>query len=304
MNVVISVRNLKKYYGTTKAVDGIDFDVAEGEVVALLGPNGAGKTTTVEIIEGLRKKDGGEIYYFGKKVDRVDQSIKSQIGVQLQKTAFFEYLTVRETIELFAGLYNVKTQKDQVERLMDLVSLKEKAKSRVKNLSGGQLQRLALVVALVNDPKVLFLDEPTTGLDPQARRHVWELVEELKQKGKTIFLTTHYMEEAEKLADRVLIMDHGKVIAQGTVKELVRSLSMDSYVEFTTDNSSILIKEIPNIKEIDHDKLILPTTDVEETIHMLLVRARSLNVLIDNIAIRRPNLEDVFLNLTGRRLRD
>jgi len=301
---VISVRNLKKYYGTIKAVDGIDFDVAEGEVVALLGPNGAGKTTTVEIIEGLRKKDDGEIYYFGKKIDRVDQSIKSQIGVQLQKTAFFEYLTVRETIELFAGLYNVKAQKDQVERLMDLVSLKEKAKSRVKNLSGGQLQRLALVVALVNDPKVLFLDEPTTGLDPQARRHVWELVEELKQKGKTIFLTTHYMEEAEKLADRVLIMDHGKVIAQGTVNELVRSLSMDSYVEFTTDNSSILVKEIPNIKEMDHDKLVLPTTDVEETIHMLLVRARSLNVLIDNIAIRRPNLEDVFLNLTGRRLRD
>ncbi|MEJ5229393.1 MAG: ABC transporter ATP-binding protein [Pseudothermotoga sp.] len=301
---VISVRNLKKYYGTTKAVDGINFDVSEGEVVALLGPNGAGKTTTVEIIEGLRKKDDGEIYYFGKKVDRVDQNIKSQIGVQLQKTAFFEYLTVRETIELFAGLYSVKLQKDQVQELMDLVSLTEKAKSKVKNLSGGQLQRLALVVALVNDPKILFLDEPTTGLDPQARRHVWELVEELKRKGKTIFLTTHYMEEAEKLADRVLIMDHGKVIAQGTVSELVRSLSMDSYVEFTTDNPSLLVKEIPSIKEMDHDKLILPTTDVEETIHMLLVRARSLGVLIDNIAIRRPNLEDVFLNLTGRRLRD
>lgn len=300
----ITVRNLRKYYGATKAVDGVSFDVPQGEVVALLGPNGAGKTTTVEIIEGLREKDDGEIFYFEKKVDHIDKTVKSQIGVQLQKTAFFEYLTVYETIELFAGLYNVKVQKSDIERLMNLVALQEKAKSRVRTLSGGQLQRLALAVSLVNDPKILFLDEPTTGLDPQARRHVWEIIEQLKQEGKTIFLTTHYMEEAEKLADRVLIMDHGKIIASGTVQELIRSIEMESYIEFTTDKAQILQKEIPSLRVTDHEKLVLPVIDVEESIHMLLNKAKELAISIDNIVIRRPNLEDVFLNLTGRSLRD
>ncbi|WP_041083369.1 ABC transporter ATP-binding protein [Thermotoga profunda] len=303
MNAIM-VKNLKKYYGSTKAVDGVSFEVFEGEIVALLGPNGAGKTTTVEIIEGLRKKDEGEIYYFGRKVDQIDKDVKSQIGVQLQKTAFFEHLTVYETIELFAGLYNIQAKKNDIENLINLVALQEKTKSRVKNLSGGQLQRLALAVALVNDPKILFLDEPTTGLDPQARRHVWEIIEQLKQKGKTIFLTTHYMEEAEKLADRVFIMDHGKIIASGTVQELVKSIGMDSYIEFSADNSQVLLKEIVNLRTADHDKLILPVSDVEESIHMLLNKAKQLEINIDNIVIRRPNLEDVFLNLTGHSLRD
>ncbi|HEY8542659.1 MAG TPA: ABC transporter ATP-binding protein [Pseudothermotoga sp.] len=303
MNAIM-VKNLKKYYGSTKAVDGVSFEVPEGEIVALLGPNGAGKTTTVEIIEGLRKKDEGEIYYFGKKVDQIDKDVKSQIGVQLQKTAFFEHLTVYETIELFAGLYNIQARKNDIENLINLVALQEKTKSMVKNLSGGQLQRLALAVALVNDPKILFLDEPTTGLDPQARRHVWEIIEQLRQKGKTIFLTTHYMEEAEKLADRVFIMDHGKIIASGTVQELVKSIDMGSYIEFSADNSQALLKEIANLRTADHDKLILPVSDVEESIHMLLNKAKQLEINIDNIVIRRPNLEDVFLNLTGRSLRD
>lgn len=301
---IIVVRNLKKYYGTTKAVDGVSFEVSEGQVIALLGPNGAGKTTTVEIIEGLRKKDDGEIYYFGRKIDQIDKSVKAQIGVQLQKTAFFEYLTVYETIELFAGLYNIQVKKSDIERLIDLAALQEKAKSKVKNLSGGQLQRLALAIALVNDPKIVFLDEPTTGLDPQARRHVWELIEQLKQKGKTIFLTTHYMEEAEKLADKVFIMDHGKIIASGTVQELVRLINMDSYIEFSTTNSQVLLKEIANLRFVNHERLVLPVTDVEESIHMLLNKAKQLNINIDNVIIRRPNLEDVFLNLTGRSLRD
>ncbi len=300
----ITVKNLKKYYGTTKAVDGVSFDVPEGQIVALLGPNGAGKTTTVEIIEGLRKKDDGEIYYFEKKVNQIDKNVKAQIGVQLQKTAFFEYLTVYETIELFAGLYKMRFQKNDIERLINLVALQEKAKSRVKNLSAGQLQRLALAVALVNDPKVLFLDEPTTGLDPQARRHVWQIIEELKQKGKTIFLTTHYMEEAEKLADRVLIMDHGKIIASGTVQELVRSINMESYIEFTATDSQILQREIPDLRFTDHERLVLPASDVEESIHMLLNKAKQFNINIDSMVIRRPNLEDVFLSLTGRSLRD
>lgn len=303
MNVII-VKDLKKYYGTTKAVDGVSFEVPQGQVVALLGPNGAGKTTTVEIIEGLRKKDEGEIYYFGEKVDQINKNVKAQIGVQLQKSAFFDYLTVYETIELFAGLYNVQAKKKDIEKLIDLVALGEKTKSRVKNLSGGQLQRLALAVALVNDPKILFLDEPTTGLDPQARRHVWEIIEQLKQKGKTIFLTTHYMEEAEKLADKVFIMDHGKIIASGTVQELIRLVKMDSYIEFSADDTQSLLKEISDLRVANHDRLILPAVDVEESIHRLLNKAKQLNVSIDNIVIRRPNLEDVFLNLTGRSLRD
>ncbi|MFN3284223.1 MAG: ABC transporter ATP-binding protein, partial [Pseudothermotoga sp.] len=267
-------------------------------------PNGAGKTTTVEIIEGLRKKDEGEIYYFGEKVDQIDKNVKAQIGVQLQKSAFFDYLTVYETIELFAGLYNVRAKKGDIEKLIDLVALGEKAKSRVKNLSGGQLQRLALAVALVNDPKILFLDEPTTGLDPQARRHLWKIIEDLRGKGKTIFLTTHYMEEAEKLADKVLIMDHGKIIASGTVQELIKLVKMDSYIEFSADDSQSLLKEISDLRVANHDRLVLPVVDVEESIHKLLDKAKQLNVIIDNIVIRRPNLEDVFLNRPGRSLRD
>lgn len=303
MNVIV-VRNLKKYYGSVKAVDGIDLEVEEGSVVALLGPNGAGKTTTVEILEGLRKKDGGEIYYFGRKVEQIDEEIKSQLGVQLQKTAFFEYLTVQETVELFAGLYGTEIDRKRVIELVELVSLQEKLKSKVKTLSGGQLQRLAFAVALVNDPKILFLDEPTTGLDPQARRHIWEIIAELKKKGKTIFLTTHYMEEAERLADRVFIMDHGKIIASGTVNELVSSLEMESYIEFSVDKPELLREQFHDLRSSDHDRFILTASNIEETVHTLLTKAKQLGVVVDNVVIRRPNLEDVFLKLTGRSLRD
>lgn len=303
MNVIV-VRNLKKYYGSVKAVDGIDLEVEEGSVVALLGPNGAGKTTTVEILEGLRKKDSGEIYYFGRKVEQIDEEIKSQMGVQLQKTAFFEYLTVQETIELFAGLYGAGMDRKRAIELIELVSLREKLKSKVKTLSGGQLQRLAFAVALVNDPKILFLDEPTTGLDPQARRHIWEIIAELKKKGKTIFLTTHYMEEAERLADKVFIMDHGKIITSGTVNELVSSLEMESYIEFSIDKPELLREQFRDLRSSDHDRFILTASNVEETIHTLLTKAKQLGIVVDNVVIRRPNLEDVFLKLTGRSLRD
>ncbi|GAB4309592.1 ABC transporter ATP-binding protein [Pseudothermotoga elfii] len=303
----IIVKNLKKYYGAVKAVDDISFDVNQGEVVALLGPNGAGKTTTIEILEGLRKKDSGEIYYFDRKVDHIDKEIKKRVGVQLQKTAFFEYLTVQETVELFAGLYDMKVDKKTLKNLVELVSLGEKAKSRVKNLSGGQLQRLALITALVNEPEIIFLDEPTTGLDPQARRYVWQIIETLKKQGKTILLTTHYMEEAERLADRVLIMDHGKIIASGTVWQLVESLNMDSYIEFTVDDVekiAELRKEIDGMEILEEQRATLATNDVEETIQVLLNRVKQMGFQIDNITIRRPNLEDVFLHLTGRYLRD
>ncbi|AEH50452.1 ABC transporter ATP-binding protein [Pseudothermotoga thermarum] len=301
---VIAVKELKKYYGQVKAVDGISFEVEEGTVVAMLGPNGAGKTTTIEILEGLRKKDSGEIYYFGKKVEEIDETIKQMIGVQLQKTAFFEYLTVYETLELFAALYNKKVDKQRIKSLIELVALEEKAKAKIKELSGGQLQRLSLAVALVNDPKIVFLDEPTTGLDPQARRHVWQIVEDLRKSGKTIFLTTHYMEEAEKLADHVLIMDHGKIIAEGTVDQLINSLDMESYVEFWTDQPEKLLEKLEGTVLLNHDKLQIPAKNVEEVLHKLFDLSKTLQLKIDNIVIRRSNLEDVFLKLTGRLLRD
>lgn len=301
---VVEVRGLKKYYGDVKAVDGISFSLEAGQIVALLGPNGAGKTTTVEILEGLRKKDEGEIFYFGKKVELIDESIKRQIGVQLQKGSFFENLTVKETIELFAGLYGMKIDKTWVRQLVEMVMLEEKINSRVKTLSGGQMQRLSFAIAIVNDPKIVFLDEPTTGLDPQARRHMWSLIAELKKKGKTVLLTTHYMEEAEKLADYVLIMDHGKIIAEGTVDQLVSSLDMEDYIEFTVDNVELFLQNVPDVRRADHGKLVLATKNVEEDVQKLFSVAKRFELKIDDLVVRRPNLEDVFLHLTGRSLRD
>ncbi|WP_240739475.1 ABC transporter ATP-binding protein [Marinitoga lauensis] len=207
MQYAIKIENLKKYYGETKAVDGISFSVKEGEIFSLLGPNGAGKTTTLEIIEGLRKKDEGEIIYFGKYNSPENFYIKEKIGVQLQNSAFLDNLTVYETLKMFSGLY--KNSLD-VNELISKIFLDEKKKARVKELSGGQKQRLAIAVALVNDPAIVFLDEPTTGLDPQARRMIWDLILELKGNGKTIILTTHYMEEAEYLSDSIHIIDHGR----------------------------------------------------------------------------------------------
>lgn len=303
MEEVIKVINLKKYYGNVKAVDGVSFEVFNGQVLAILGPNGAGKTTTIEILEGLRKADSGEIYYFGRKVKKIDNNIKESIGIQLQNSAFFENLTVKETIDFFGRLYKKRLSTD---KLIESVSLQEKAKSLVKNLSGGQLQRLAIAVALVNDPKVIFLDEPTTGLDPQARNMLWETILELKTLGKTIILTTHYMEEAERLADRVIIIDHGKVIAKGTVYELTKLIKKESVVEFgietkTPKNIDTLFE---GCKKIDENRFSISTNNIEKTLMDLFESAKKNGFKIDNVAIRRANLEDVFLSLTGHSLRD
>lgn len=304
MEDILLVKNLKKHYRDIRAVDDISFSVKKGEITSILGPNGAGKTTTVEIIEGLRKADAGDIYLFGKKVSHIDATIKKSMGVQLQTTAFFEYLTVKETIELFAGLYGVTVDSRKV---IEEFSLIDKTRSKVKELSGGQLQRLALAVAVVNDPEIIFLDEPTTGLDPQARRNVWDIVLKLKEKGKTIILTTHYMEEAEKLSDHVYIMDHGKIVASGTVEELVKSLGMESFVEFSTTQSEkalALLEGDFKIKAVTRETLSIPTTNVEQTLHVLFSKSHENGFNVDNVIIRRPNLEDVFLHITGRSLRD
>ncbi|AKI97552.1 ABC transporter ATP-binding protein [Kosmotoga pacifica] len=306
MTVAIEIKDLKKHYGNVKAVDGVSFAVKEGECLAILGPNGAGKTTTIEILEGLRKPDAGEIFYFGKRVERVGRDIKEVIGVQLQTSSFMDYLNVKETIEFFGGLYSKSLKPEE---LIELVELQEKARARVKNLSGGQKQRLAIAVALVNDPKIVFLDEPTTGLDPQARRLLWDTVLKLKEKKKTIILTTHYMEEAEYLADRIVIIDHGKIIAEGTLEELIKMIEEKNVIEFSLSDShdevfSVLAEHFTTLEKQDGNRFSLSTTDVEKSLAQIFKIVSELENSIENVMIRKPNLEDVFLKLTGHSLRD
>ncbi|MBM7558398.1 ABC transporter ATP-binding protein [Marinitoga litoralis] len=299
MNNIIEVKNLKKYYGNVKAVDGISFSVKKNEIFSLLGPNGAGKTTTLEIIEGLRKMDDGEIIYFDKYNSPEDFYIKERIGVQLQSSSFLDNLTVLETLKMFSGLYK---KSYDVQKLISKFSLDEKKNSKVKELSGGQKQRLAIAVALVNDPEIVFLDEPTTGLDPQARHMIWDLILELKNEGKTIILTTHYMEEAEYLSDTIHIIDKGKIIAKGTVEELIRSLKKESVIIFQTNNPELFKSNFNGI--ILDDKIEISTNDLEKTLFEILEFSKKNEISVDNIVIRKPNLEDVFLSLTGHSLRE
>lgn len=289
---IVEVRNLKKYYKDIKAVDGISFSIEEGSVFALLGPNGAGKTTTVEILEGLRKKDSGEIKLFGENVTELSKDMKRRIGVQLQKSAFFDNLTVWETLSMFRELYG---KGYKAKEILEMIHLVDKRKSLVKNLSGGQLQRLALGVALINDPDLIFLDEPTTGLDPQARRMIWEIIKDLKNKGKTIFLTTHYMEEAEYLADVVCIIDHGKIVEMGKPEEIIKRSGLKTIIDIETSEDFV----IEGAKKLDVNKYRLMVNNPEKVLAEILKSGKVLNVMI-----RKPNLEDVFLKLTGHSLRD
>lgn len=220
-NIIISVKNLKKDYGTFQAVKGISFDVYEGEIFGLLGPNGAGKSTTLEIIETLRDKTSGEVVVDGMNLDKEPDNIKKIIGVQLQSSGFYPGLTLVELIDLFAGLYNRKVEPMQ---LLKLVNLEDKAKNKYKELSGGQKQRFSIATTLINQPKIVFLDEPTTGLDPQARRNLWELIKDIRSKGATVIITTHYMDEAEQLCDRIAILDEGKIIALASPDKMIDDL--------------------------------------------------------------------------------
>ncbi len=229
------MRNLRKAYSDVVAVDGIDLEAECGECLGVLGPNGAGKTTTIEICEGLIRPESGTVQLLGMTWQRDGAALRQRIGIQLQETQLGEKLTVAETITLFRSFYH---RGQEVADVIALVQLDEKKNSRVGGLSGGQKQRLAMACALVGDPDLLFLDEPTTGLDPQARRQVWELVERLKQSGRSIILTTHYMDEAERLCDDVAIMDHGKIIARGTPRELIASLGADHVVEFALEKEN------------------------------------------------------------------
>lgn len=299
-DILIKVEHLKKYYKDLKVVDDISFEVKYKEVVALLGPNGAGKTTTLEILEGLRKYTEGKIYYFGKQVNEIGPNVKERIGVLLQETSLITQLTVYETFALYGALYKKSISPDTI---LDLLNLKDKRKAYIGKLSGGQKQRVGLGLAIINDPDIVFLDEPTTGLDPQARHNIWEIIKKLKEKGKTIFLTTHYMEEAEKLADYIYIIDHGHIIAEGSPKTLISTLDEDGRIEFNLSEKKNIKEVFPDI-EIKDELYRLKTKNINLTMETLFKWSKKNNVDILNIFIRKPNLEDLFLELTGRTLRD
>lgn len=303
---MIHVRNIWKRYGDTVAVQGVSFDVDEGEIFGLLGPNGAGKTTTMEMVEGLRTPDKGEITIDGLDSVRERQKVKQIIGIQLQATALFERLTVREILQLYASFYE---QSQPIDDMLRLFHLEEKADDWVKNLSGGQKQRLAIGIAVIHNPKVAFLDEPTTGLDPQARRSLWEIIRMLKDSGKTVFLSTHYMEEAETLCDRVAIMDGGQVIALDTPDGLIRQLDSDSVIEFGSEEEGFneALYALPGVKQIRNDKnftIQLLTDDLQQTLQALIQFAGDRRMELNRLRTRTASLEDVFLHMTGKRLRD
>lgn len=306
MSVAVKVIDLTKRYGDLVAVNKLNFAVDKGEVFGLLGPNGAGKTTTVEMIEGLRKPDSGSIEVYGLDARQERSKIKELMGVQLQSTTLYEKIRVKEAIDLFGGYYKKSLPTDNI---LDQVSLTDTKNSFVGTLSGGQRQRLALALALVNDPELLFLDEPTTGLDPQARRNVWDIIRSLSAKGKTIILTTHYMEEAEHLCHRVGIIDHGSFIALDTPRNLIANADLESAIELVcrNDDAESLIMNIAGVNRVtkeEDDRFILHTRESSSVLNELTRLSDEKKLNTDNISVRQGNLEDVFLLLTGRKLRD
>jgi ABC-2 type transport system ATP-binding protein len=302
---VIDVRDVRKAYGSVQAVDGVTFQVAGGEIFGLLGPNGAGKTTTMEMLEGLTTPDSGVLRVLGLDVASHAVAIKERIGVQLQTAALFPQLTVSELLGLFASFYARQLPVDELLRDLDL---EEKRSAQSKNLSGGQRQRLSVALALVNDPELVFLDEPTTGLDPAARRSLWQLILSLKAQGRSVLLTTHYLEEAEAICDRVAIMDHGKILDIGTSEELISRRFHERAIQFddlpgVTDAT---IAALPSVTRVSHEDgvTVAYTRNVAESIAGLLDAAGAVGGEPDNLVVRRATLEDVFLELTGRALRD
>lgn len=305
MPAAVEVSDLVKRYGAVEAVRGLSFSVASGEIVGLLGPNGAGKTSALECVIGLRQADGGAIRVCGIDARQDQTAMRERIGVQLQATALPEQMRVREAIALFASFYRRSVAPAT---LIERFSLGEKIDAPFSSLSGGQKQRLGLALALVNDPEVLFLDEPTAAMDPQARRELHDSIRALKQAGRSVLITTHYIEEAEELCDRVVIVDHGKVIAEGTPSELIARSSGVTRVVCTTDRpldrAALAALEGATTAEIDGNLARISSTAINRTIIALVHYLESAHATLVDLQIRKPSLEDVFIELTGRRLRD
>ena len=305
MNAAISCTGLKKHYGDVKAVDGLDLEVRAGECFGMLGPNGAGKTTTIEILEGLTVPDTGEVTILGRRWGSHERELRERLGISLQETRLTEKLTVFETLSLFRSFY---VRGRNPEQLMADLSLEEKRDARVGKLSGGQRQRLAVACALAGDPEILFLDEPTTGLDPQSRLQLWERIAAYKAAGRTVLLTTHYMEEAERLCDRVAVVDHGKIIAQGSPAELIAGLRAPHIIEFSTDPpvSDGLLAKIPGIGERRQrdGQWFLAAASLAQAVPALLAALDGAGARLVSLSTHRATLEDVFISLTGRELRN
>ena len=302
---IIQVEGLKKHYGDVKAVDGIRFDVQSGEVFGFLGPNGAGKTTTIEIIEGYRKADEGKVTVLGLDPKRSSHEIKERIGIMLQETALYENLRVVELLQLFASYYQNPVDTD---RLLEMIGLEEKRRSFIRELSGGQRQRVVFVLSLINDPELLFLDEPTAGLDPQSRRAIWNWIGRAKEEGKTIFLTTHYIEETEALCDRVAIIDHGKIIALDTPKRLMANADAEQKIAFVIDGHIDMagLERMPGVSQVldeGHGEYTLYAPEVQPVLKSLILRAESNGFTLRGLTVEGATLEDVFIQLTGRRIR-
>jgi ABC-2 type transport system ATP-binding protein len=316
------LRGVRKAFADVKAVDGLDLEVARGECFGLLGPNGAGKTTTIEICEGLTAPDEGTVEVLGLNWRTGVESLRQRIGIQLQETQFPDKLTVEETLRMFRSFFKRGISVDESIRT---AQLEEKRNSRLVGLSGGQKQRLAMACALVGDPELLFLDEPTTGLDPQARRHLWDLVDELKQAGRTIILTTHYMDEAERLCDRVAIMDHGRVIALGTPQQLIGTVGGEDIVEFAVTDSQVTesrpfdglragswalkieaLLAIPGVHShrVDAGLHQLSVSELHLAVPRIFAALAEQGLHLSEFRTHSATLEDVFVRLTGRNLRD
>jgi ABC-2 type transport system ATP-binding protein len=305
----LRVVGLRKRYGDVVAVDGLDLTVAAGECFGLLGPNGAGKTTTIEICEGLTLPDEGIVEVLGQRWSDDERALRERLGIQLQETQLAEKLTVEETVRLFRSFYAHGREVDEV---IAIVQLDEKRRARVGKLSGGQKQRLALACALVGDPELLFLDEPTTGLDPQSRRQLWDLITELKASGRSIVLTTHYMDEAERLCDRVAIVDHGRVIALGTPRELIAGLGAEHVVEFTVAGDvngaldAAALERLDGVKaaRVHQGRWSLEAVELARAVPAILGALADRRLPLDELVTHSATLEDVFVSLTGRQLRD
>jgi len=308
MQPVVQCPDLRKTYdGKVEAVRGLNLEINAGECFGLLGPNGAGKTTTIEILEGLLQPTSGEVTVLGRNWKSNPREIREQIGISLQETRLSEKLTVRETIELFASFYRQPKRADDV---LESLQLTEKSGAQVGKLSGGQRQRLAVATALVGSPKLLFLDEPTTGLDPQSRRQLWDIIRNFQDSGGTVLLTTHYMDEAERLCDRLAIVDHGQIIAEGSPAELIEKLGGHHVVEFalsgSSDGDTERWQSLPGVDSVRHDDglVCLSVHEPHRTIPALLAKVEEQSAQLEHLTTRQASLEDVFVRLTGRHLRE